>query len=284
MTKKTSVASLLAVLLLATVTACSQEPTSEQSASPSAPEAQSSDDDQAPAPTRGSATASESTAKTTEISAAKNTLDCSVSAVQKNPEYYWVNSVNNCDGTSLVGGEKQTDHIEIFYVANGQWKLIPRDETGMTNTGFQCYSTATLDKYDISDSARSRITICDGSASNQQSTSDYVTVAGMGEWYEPVSMPQCDGRNILIVNSVHLPGNPKDQLAFAIGKAIMSDNDLKYTTPGKCSSLRAQVDGEDVYPIYYDFGTSQQAMCEAKKQYGGNARTLNNLADFSDPC
>ena len=109
-------------------------------------------------------------------------------------------------------------------------------------------------------------------------------VAGLGEWYEPVSMPACDGRNILIVNSIHVPGNSRAELQQEIGKAIMHDNELKYTIPGKCSSLRAQIDGQDIYPIYYDFGDDQQAMCEAKAVHGGNGRTLNNSGDFSDPC
>ena len=33
-----------------------------------------------------------------------------------------------------------------------------------------------------------------------------------------------------------------------------------------------------------DAGHSVDKVCELKATYGGNARSLNNNADFSDPC
>ena len=53
---------------------------------------------------------------------------------------------------------------------------------------------------------------------------------------------------------------------------------------GACSSLRETVDGKSVYAIYYDAGYSVDKVCSLKAQYGGNARSLNNDGDFSDPC
>ena len=83
---------------------------------------------------------------------------------------------------------------------------------------------------------------------------------------------------------MHIPGNSKQTLESEIGEAMAHDADLEFTLPGQCSSLRASVDGQDVYPIYYDFGLDEQAMCEAKAVHGGTARTLNTSAHYSDPC
>ena len=58
----------------------------------------------------------------------------------------------------------------------------------------------------------------------------------------------------------------------------------EFTVPGQCSSLRKSVDGNLIYPVYLDFGFDEAAMCVAKARHGGNARTLNNDADFHDPC
>src|SRR5699024_11240853 len=58
-------------------------------------------------------------------------------------------------------------------------------------------------------------------------------------------LPACDGRNILIINSVHIPGNSKQTLESEIGKAMAHDADLEFTLPGQCSSLRASVRSEE---------------------------------------
>ena len=51
-----------------------------------------------------------------------------------------------------------------------------------------------------------------------------------------------------------------------------------------CSSLRSEHEGKRVYAAYYDAGHSVEEVCKLKARYGGNARSLNNDADFSDPC
>ena len=48
--------------------------------------------------------------------------------------------------------------------------------------------------------------------------------------------------------------------------------------------MRSTVDGKDVYAIYYDAGHSVDKVCALKAKYGGNARSMNNAGDFSDPC
>ena len=279
MTKKSSVLPLLAVFLLATTAGCAKDPATDEPNFPTASQEQTSESGHAPEPTRGSPVARESTSETE-----KNTAACSLDAIHENPDYDWVNTISDCDGSYLVGGQAQTDHVEIFYVDDGEWKKIDRGNHETVMSGFPCFPVSTLDQHGVPDAQRQRITVCEDTGSTSGDDSAYVDVAGLGEWYEPVSMPACDGRNILIVNSIHVPGNSRAELQQEIGKAIMHDNELKYTIPGKCSSLRAQIDGQDIYPIYYDFGDDQQAMCEAKAVHGGNGRTLNNSGDFSDPC
>lgn len=44
--------------------------------------------------------------------------------------------------------------------------------------------------------------------------------------------------------------------------------------------MRGQVNGKAVYAIYYDAGYSVDKVCALKAIYGGNARSMNNAADF----
>lgn len=93
---------------------------------------------------------------------------------------------------------------------------------------------------------------------------------------------QCDGRYIMIVESAIIPvGEVPSAETQRVqnkypGSKILSGN--------ACSSLRGQVDGGTAYAIYFDAGHSVAKVCELKAAYGGNARSLNNNADFSDPC
>lgn len=100
-----------------------------------------------------------------------------------------------------------------------------------------------------------------------------------------ISAPACDGRNILILDSVVADGDvgtTHSKLAFSV--VHLGDGNAQYTYPGQCPSLRAQLDGRDIYPVYLDFGPDAAAMCEAKAQYGGNGRVLSNRAEYVDPC
>ena len=58
----------------------------------------------------------------------------------------------------------------------------------------------------------------------------------------------------------------------------------QYTFPGQCPSLRAQVNGNDIYPVYLDFGHDTEALCRARANYGGDARVLSNRAELTSPC
>ena len=285
MTKKRAVLPIIASVLLFGAAACSQneEPAAQESSSAST-ESSSSKETKKPEPTRGEVAKPEETQ-----AAAATTGECAAAAVRKNPENHWVDNIENCDGKFLFGGQAQTDHVGLFRFADGQWKRIPHAPGKTTHTGFPCYETSTLDELGVPQATRARVSKCDGSSStggqsNGSNSSGYLTSAALGEWVEPAAQPACDGRNILIVNSVHVPGNDRSELNDQIAMTIARGNNLDFTTPGKCPSLRSQINGEDIYPIYYDFGQDQQAMCAAKAREGGNARTLNTAGDFTDPC
>lgn len=75
----------------------------------------------------------------------------------------------------------------------------------------------------------------------------------------------CDGRGVLIIHSIANPG-------------------AQLLQPGACSSLRASLDGNDVYGIVIDYGFDTDRLCRAAASIGGNPRTMNNSGDFTSPC
>ncbi len=103
----------------------------------------------------------------------------------------------------------------------------------------------------------------------------YITNVGLGEAGKDASFPACDGRYILIVDSVIDEGDEKATFDRLVQAVMFADPEGKeFTVPGQCDSLRASVDGNDIYPIYLDFGSDKDAACRAKSTYGGNVRPL----------
>ncbi|MDO4762373.1 MAG: hypothetical protein Q4A31_10680 [Corynebacterium sp.] len=93
---------------------------------------------------------------------------------------------------------------------------------------------------------------------------------------------KCDGRYILIVHSaLAAPGTyPQEEISTALSTYPGS----QVGTPGFCSSIRGQLNGHTIYPIYIDYGHNAEAACAGKTQHGGNVRSLNTRSDFSAPC
>ncbi|HHU44316.1 MAG TPA: hypothetical protein GXZ46_01525 [Actinomycetales bacterium] len=96
------------------------------------------------------------------------------------------------------------------------------------------------------------------------------------------SAPSCDGRGILILESV--VEEPGVDTADAIAAALERYPGSAFTTPGHCPSLRASLDGADVYPVYVDHGGDTSALCADKAARGGNARVLSDRNEYVDPC
>lgn len=204
--------------------------------------------------------------------------DCSAAAVQENPDLAWVTSVVECDGHTMFAGAQGTDQTSLFTYNNGSWIRIPHDGRNRSGAANPCYLLATMDAYDIPQSFRNEHITCNEA---YDPNGLGATTASSGESQNPsgrYQLPACDGRNILIVTSVVGAGQS------GIDNALSQYPGSYYTEPGHCSSLRGSLDGQAVYPIYYDFGSDVSAMCSAKAQKGGNARTLNNNGDFTDPC
>lgn len=91
----------------------------------------------------------------------------------------------------------------------------------------------------------------------------------------------CDGRGVLIVSSIIDTG--QDVVAEA-NNVIAQYPNSRMLRPGACSSLRASVDGNSVYPVVIDYGFNTTTLCTAAARMGGNPRIMNKSADFSDPC
>lgn len=111
--------------------------------------------------------------------------------------------------------------------------------------------------------------------------------AGLGEAGKNASYPACDGRAILILDSVideQNDGAAMQDIARHVLAAHPSGEPVQFTVPGACPSLREQLEGQNIYPIYIDYGSDVSAMCRAKGLYGGNGRLLNNDPEYVDPC
>ncbi|MBC6762199.1 MULTISPECIES: hypothetical protein [Corynebacterium] len=92
----------------------------------------------------------------------------------------------------------------------------------------------------------------------------------------------CDGHYVVIVQSVIGGNNSTTRQELA--RALEQDSDLRYATPGLCPSLRPSYEDKDVYAVYFDAGSAEEA-CSLKRQWGGNVRAMKNETDYhSDPC
>lgn len=215
---------------------------------------------------------------------------CDPGFVSRSPGFKGNSAVKYCDGSYLLTGVPNTDSVSIALWERDQWKAL--EKTGEDPTSlYPCYHQETLEMLTFPREIINSVTLCsDGRQQRPQYDGNgnrltrYVEYVGLGEAkVADISAPQCDGRYILIHDSVIDNGNDVD-LHQHIAGTILAHKTWKYTYPGQCSSLRAQIDGRDIYPIYEDFGTDRAAMCAAQAASGGNGRTLNNNGDFSDPC
>lgn len=99
--------------------------------------------------------------------------------------------------------------------------------------------------------------------------------------------PKCDGRGVMIIESViddgtgAAPGRIADLLAQHPG--------AQWYQPGACPSLRGSVDGQSVYPVVMDYGRDFDRLCADYYAAGAdpsyrNARILNNAYEAQSPC
>lgn len=152
------------------------------------------------------------------------------------------------------------------------------DEPSMTAmpTTESSSSTENTQTTETTETTETTTTEASESESTEPAEKDnYISEVGLGEAVKEASFPECDGRYVLIVDSVIADGN-KQSTRNKIAHAVMfADPEGKeFTVPGQCASIRKQVNGNDIYPIYLDFGSDKDAACRAKSTHGGNVRPL----------
>ncbi len=238
------------------------------------------------------ASANPSSQSASDDEGAAATDRCSESYLRKNiPEMTGEHEVVYCSGDWLLFGVPRTDGLNHYHWANGHWSKYERD--GVSGiSGYGCYLSSRLDADQVPSEIRSRFTECgpdDTAKSNQADSSSntdsngYISSVTVSGRTVRASSPACDGRNIVIKDSI--VDTNKDSTAGDISRALAANSGSEFMTPGHCSSLRGQLNGDDIYPVYEDFGSDRSAMCqEAGSRSNWYPRTLNDRGDFSSPC
>lgn len=122
----------------------------------------------------------------------------------------------------------------------------------------------------------------DSAGSADSGSSGYITSVPTSSGVVRASTPACDSRGILILESVVV--QPGVDAGEAIAKALAKYPGSEFTTPGACPSLRAQLNGADIYAVYFDYGKDSDRLCSAATNTGGNARVLSNRHEYVSPC
>ena len=296
---------LVAALLATSLAGCSTE-TEEDLAEPTvslAPTTTTSTSE-----TSEEETTTESSSSTSSTKRKDSPPDCSDEALQASPGFENFEMHGECEGGFARPGVPQSDHVLLAQWTGKHWEQVEPDGI-WDGMGMQrpCYNPGRLEDLGVPERFADKEPRCGvydpgEEPYHMQSTTSskppsnweeaskerYVPYVGLGEM-EPIwaSKPACDGRGILIVESVIDYGNRGDtfhRLALEVTAADPTGKYREFTHPGQCASLRATLDGNDIYPVYLDFGHDTDALCAAKANYGGNARLLNNSGEYVDPC
>lgn len=186
-----------------------------------------------------------------------------------------------CDGAWLYMAQKQSSNYGLFYWTNNEWKLYRSDNTTGDSVN-QCYDKGKLDTAGAPKELTNQLQLCDAQQTQTPKVRDRPISAEeefppKDYWYG-----ECDGSYVLIVESVIIPpaSDPISE-PYRVHKKYPGSKIIK---GGTCSSLRSRTEDGSVYAIIYEAGHSVDKVCELKAKYGGNARSLNNDANFSDPC
>ncbi len=159
-----------------------------------------------------------------------------------------------------------TENSSSFYLyswGGGEW--VPYKNDGVDDTSsIKCWDSNRLSADNVPKQITDDIPVC------AQATE------------KAKAQETCDGRYILIVDSLLVPYGETPQSEIDRVKSHYAGVNIMPGTA--CSSLRSEYEGKQVYAAYYDAGHSVDEVCKLKARYGGNARSLNNNADFSDPC
>lgn len=198
-----------------------------------------------------------------------------------------------CDGQWMLAGVNHTSNMGLFYWTGDEWGTYETDGNHRSMPEFRCYSYGKLKDANAPDKLLSlmdsKSMLCNEAA---RMDSDSDSTPRLSQPKQPPSdegrnagkytSVQCDGRYVVIVDSVLVyPG--QDPRPF-VNASLAANPGAKATSPGACGSLRSSVDGANVYPVYYDYGSNRAGACAAEARGEGNARKLQSAADYSSPC
>lgn len=99
--------------------------------------------------------------------------------------------------------------------------------------------------------------------------------------------PQCDGRGVMIIESVVDDGTGAAQ--SRISQLLAQHPGAQWYQPGACPSLRGSLNGQAIYPVVVDYGRDFDRLCLDYYAAGAdpayrNARILNTVAEAQNPC
>lgn len=245
-----------------------------------------------------------STSSSSETTPASAAPDCTNEALRRSG--FGEFNMSGCIGNFSRPGVPKSDNIVLMQWVGDRWTMVESDGfwdgMGMNRP---CHNRAKLEGLGVPTEYINAEAICGEYPPGQEpptksSTPSSTTVklgppndgryiqrAGRGEWGEEAYEPACDGRYILILDSIIDYGDRSDtinRIADWVMRVDPTGKPRRFMVPGHCPSLRAQLDGNDIYPVLLDFGTDSAGVCEAKAAYGGNARVLSNTAEYVDPC
>lgn len=99
--------------------------------------------------------------------------------------------------------------------------------------------------------------------------------------------PQCDGRGVMIIESVVDDGTGAAQAR--ISQLLAEHPGAQWYRPAACPSLRGSINGQSIYPVVVDYGRDFDRLCADFYAAGAdpsyrNARILNNVSEAQSPC
>ena len=168
-----------------------------------------------------------------------------------------------CNDDWLYLASENSSSFYLYSWGGGEWVSYKNDDL-VDSTTIKCWDSNRLSADNVPKQITDDIPVC------AQATE------------KAKAQETCDGRYILIVDSLLVPYGESPQ--SEINRVEAHYAGVKIMPGTTCSSLRSEHEGKQVYAAYYDAGHSVDEVCKLKARYGGNARSLNNNADFSDPC
>lgn len=210
-----------------------------------------------------------------------------------------------CDGQWMLLGDYGTDSMALYYWTGKEWGTYVPDGQFTEGAMTDCYATDKLRDAQapidlISTMSRDEM-LCNSSARMNDSSGSPSSKSDRGgneqHHSQPKSKPRdtdlppggdwlpivgCSGDYVLIVDSV-LVYHGQDPRPL-VERSLAAHPGAKATYPEQCGSLRPMSDGAYVYPVFIEYGSNLAGVCAAQARGEGNARKLQEAADYSSPC